>query len=118
MKYINVNVHYRQRQRRSAQIGEATNILALVESLDRSNCAKQLVCQINAKNVNSRTAEEALIISLFRKTPGVAASKIPLAEFEIAAKIGDTTMSGDVCQEAYSTCPYTATQIMTLFKSL
>ena len=89
-----------------------------MESLDKSNWAKQLVCQIHAKSMEARTAEEALIISLFSKQPGVAASKIPLAEFEIAAKIGATTGSGVVCQEAYNTCPYTATQIMTLFKSL
>merc|ERR1712117_842970 len=106
------------RQRRSTQMNEADSILSLVQSLDKSHCAKQLVCQIHAKNQDARTQEESLILSLFGKHPGVAASKLPMVDFEIAAKIGATTKSGIVCQETYSTCPYTASQIITLFKSL
>ena len=99
-------------------MNEADSILSLVQSLDKSHCAKQLVCQIHAKNQDARTQEESLILSLFGKHPGVAASKLPMVDFEIAAKIGATTKSGIVCQETYSTCPYTASQIITLFKSL
>ena len=106
------------RTRRSSANEESGSILGLVESLDKSNCAKQLVCQIHAKEVAARSQEEAVIIAMFGKAPGVAASKIPLAEFEIAAKIGASSRSDAVCQEAYTSCPYSARQIMQLFKSL
>jgi len=108
----------RLRQRRSTQLAEADNILSLVETLDSSHCAKQLVCQIHAKQEEARTQEELMIVGMFSKVPGVAASKLPMVEFETAAKIGATTRSGDVCQEAYSSCPYSATQILALFRSL
>lgn len=59
-----------------------------------------------------------MIIAMFGKFPGVAASKIPLADFEIAAKIGASSKSDAVCQDAYTSCPYSARQIVQLFKSL
>ena len=71
------------RTRRSSANEESGSVLGLVESLDKSNCAKQLVCQIHAKEVAARSQEEAVIIAMFGKAPSVAASKIPLAEFEI-----------------------------------
>ena len=92
-------------------------MLGLVESLDQSNCAKQLVCQINAKNVEERTPEESVIIAMFGKQYG-GASKLSMAEFEFAAKIGATSGSELVCQDVYSSCPYSAKQILALFKSL
>ena len=106
------------RARRSSTNEESGSILGLVESLDKSNCAKQLVCQIHAKEVAARSQEEAVIIAMFGKAPGVAASKIPLAEFEVAAKIGASSRSDAVCQEAYTSCPYSSRQIIQLFKSL
>ena len=111
-------IEFFYRQRRSTQLAEADNILSLVETLDSSHCAKQLVCQIHAKQEEARTQEELMIVGMFSKVPGVAASKLPMVEFETAAKIGATTRSGDVCQEAYSSCPYSATQILALFRSL
>ena len=106
------------RKRRNAAQTEADTIIGLVETLDQSHCAKQLVCQIHAKDVALRTPEESVIIAMFGKQPGVSASKLSLAEFELAAKIGATSGSELVCQDAYSTCPYNARQILALFKSL
>jgi len=105
------------RKRRTASQTEADSMLGLVESLDQSNCAKQLVCQINAKNVEERTPEESVIIAMFGKQYG-GASKLSMAEFEFAAKIGATSGSELVCQDVYSSCPYSAKQILALFKSL
>merc|ERR1712227_895864 len=105
------------RKRRTVSQTEADSMLGLVESLDQSNCAKQLVCQINAKNVEERTPEESVIIAMFGKQYG-GASKLSMAEFEFAAKIGATSGSELVCQDVYSSCPYSAKQILALFKSL
>ena len=107
------------RTRRSSHSDEPASILRLVESLDKSQCVKQLVCQIYAKEAAARSQEENLIIALVGKQvdnnndndddddddnddndkqPGVAASKLPMVEFEMAAKIGASSGSGEACQ--------------------
>ena len=93
--------------------------MGLVEALDKSNCAKQLVCQLNTKEEALRTPEERLIISLFSKDRRVA-SKTTVAEFELAAKIGRSSGSEEECGNIYTSagCPYTSRQMMTFFKSL
>jgi len=105
------------RQRRSAEGTDLTSVMEMVENLDRSNCAKQLVCQLNTVEEEKRTPEERLIISLFDKNRRYA-SKTSVYEFSIAAKIGRTTRSERECQTYYKTCPYTSTQMMSFFKSL
>ena len=40
------------------------------------------------------------------------------AEFDVAAKIGRVSGSVATCAEAYSSCPYTARQISSLYGSL
>ena len=93
--------------------------MGLVEALDRSNCAKQLVCQLNTKEEALRTQEEKLIISLFNKDRRFA-SKTTVAEFDLAAKIGRSSGSEAECGNFYTSvgCPYTSRQMMTFFKSL
>ena len=93
--------------------------MGLVEALDKSNCAKQLVCQLNTKEEAQRTPEERLIISLFSKDKRLA-SKTTVAEFDLAAKIGRSTRSEEECGNFYTSvgCPYTSRQMMTFFKSL
>ena len=93
--------------------------MGLVEALDKSNCAKQLVCQLNTKEEDQRTPEERLIVSLFAKERRLA-SKTTVAEFDLAGKIGRSTRSEEECGRIYTTagCPYTSHQMMTFFKSL
>ena len=55
------------RTRRSSHSDEPASILRLVESLDKSQCVKQLVCQIHAKEAAARSQEENLIIALVGK---------------------------------------------------
>merc|ERR1712062_394923 len=109
----------RFRTRRSAGGADLGSVMGLVEALDRSNCAKQLVCQLNTKAEAQRSPEERLIISLFSKDRRVA-SKTTVAEFELAAKIGRSSRSEEECGNIYTSagCPYTSRQMMTFFKSL
>jgi len=107
----------RFRQRRSAAGGELESVMGLVEALDRSNCAKQLVCQLNTKEEARRSKEESTVISLFAKN-GRHASKTSVSEFALAAKIGRSSRSEAECQNFYQSCPYTSSQMMRFFKSL
>jgi len=108
----------RFRQRRSARGSELDSVMGLVAALDSSNCAKQLVCQLNTKEEARRTREERLVISLFSKEDRKYASKISASEFGLAAKIGRSSRSEGECQNFYRSCPYTSSQMMTFFKSL
>merc|ERR1712062_741476 len=57
----------RYRQRRSAGGADLKSVMGLLAALDRSNCAKQLICQLNAKEEARLSSEERLVISLFGK---------------------------------------------------
>merc|ERR1712018_817268 len=70
----------RFRTRRSAGGADLGSVMGLVEALDKSNCAKQLVCQLNTKEEDQRTPEERLAISLFSKEDRKYASKISASE--------------------------------------
>ena len=107
------------RSRRSTGGADLGSVMGLVEALDRSNCAKQLVCQLHTKEEAQRTPEERLIISLFSKERRLA-SKTTVAEFDLAAKIGRSSRSEEECGNFYTSvgCPYTSRQMMTFFKSL
>merc|ERR1712226_451832 len=109
----------RFRTRRSTGGADLGSVMGLVEALDRSNCAKQLICQLNTKEAAQRTPEERLIMSLFSKDRRLA-SKTTLAEFDLAAKIGRSSRSEEECGNFYTSagCPYTSRQMMTFFKSL
>merc|ERR1712203_353588 len=109
----------RFRSRRSTGGADLGSVMGLVEALDRSNCAKQLVCQLSTKEESQRTPEERLIISLFSKERRLA-SKTTVAEFDLAAKIGRSSWSEEECGNFYTSvgCPYTSRQMMTFFKSL
>jgi len=106
---------FRLRSRRSAELSELDSVMELVETLDRSNCAKQLVCQLHTKEEARRSPEENLVISLFGKNRRQA-SKTSVAEFGLAAKIGRSSQSESECQNYYTTCPYTSRQMMTFFQ--
>jgi len=112
--------HYRSRQRRaaSAALGpDPDSLFQLVSSMDLYSCGKQLVCELEAKPVSERTSEELLMISLFgkgKKTVNPASAK---AEYDLAAELGMASKSQVVCRKRYSTCPYTAEEMMEALSS-
>merc|ERR1711910_240207 len=108
----------RYRQRRSAGGADRKSVMGLVAALDRSNCAKQMICQLSAKEEARLSSEERLVISLFGKEDRRYTSKTSVSEFGLAAKIGKASRSEAECQNFYQSCPYTSSQMMTFFKSL
>lgn len=106
-----------KRQKRSAESSEA--VFALVSSMDMYSCGKALVCGLEAKEPETLSQDEALIMALFadRKNnkhyvnPGSAK-----AEYELAAELGLATKDQVACRKRYSTCPYTADEMMTALR--
>merc|ERR1711892_578281 len=110
---------YRTRHRRaaSAALGpDPDSLFQLVNSMDLYSCGKQLVCELEAKPDSERTAEEMLMISLFGKGKSVNPASAK-AEYDLAAELGMASKSQIVCRKRYSTCPYTAEEMMEALSS-
>jgi len=99
------------RGKRSAEETEA--IFSLVSSMDMYSCGKALVCALEAKDSQSLGQDEQIIMALFAdrksKSLNVASAKI---EYELAAELGLATKDEVACRKRYSTCPYTADEMM------
>jgi len=110
--------HYRQRRAASAALGpDPDSLFQLVNSMDLYSCGKQLVCELEAKPASERSSEEMLMISLFgkgKKSVNPASAK---AEYDLAAELGMASKSQVVCRKRYSTCPYTAEEMMEALSS-
>jgi len=88
-------------------------LFSLVSSMDMQQCGKALICELEAKNKDGLLEDEKLILSLFGQSdiksvnPGSAK-----AEYDLAAELGMVSRSQVVCRQRYSTCPYTADEMM------
>jgi len=103
---------YYHRSKRSAENSEA--VFSLVSSMDMYSCGKALVCGLQARDQQTLAQDEQLIMALFADhkgkhsvNPGSAR-----AEYELAAELGIATKDEVACRKRYSTCPYTADEMM------
>merc|ERR1712083_1285067 len=109
---------YRHRNKRGAalagDLGTDTNALfQLVHSMDVLDCAKKLVCELEAKNQNQRTAEENMMMTFYGegKSPSARASWAK-AEYDRAAELGLLSKSKWHCRRKYQRCPYSSEMMM------
>eukprot|EP00096_Caligus_rogercresseyi_P009443 TRINITY_DN3214_c0_g1_i1.p1 TRINITY_DN3214_c0_g1~~TRINITY_DN3214_c0_g1_i1.p1 ORF type:complete len:189 (+),score=57.61 TRINITY_DN3214_c0_g1_i1:46-612(+) len=97
-----------RRGRRSAE-EHVTRLTALdayfqaVADMDVDDCGKKYVCEIEMLEQAQRTPEEALVATLFGDEPLDPTS--PKAEYDLAAFLGQTTRSKNVCARRYQRCP-------------
>lgn len=98
------------RNKRAAESNEA--IFSLVSSMDMYSCGKALVCALEAKAALSQ--DEQIIMALFadKKSKHTVNPGSAKAEYELAAELGIATKDEVVCRKRYSTCPYTADEMM------
>lgn len=110
--------HYAQvhRHKRSAENSEA--VFALVSSMDMYSCGKALVCGLEAKDPQTLSQDEQLIMALFadRKNKHYVNPGSAKAEYDLAAELGLVTKDQVACRKRYSTCPYTADEMMTALR--
>lgn len=89
-------------------------LFSLVSSMDMYSCGKSLICELEAKNKDLLDDDEKLILTLFGdrnelKNVDVRSAK---AEYNLAAELGLASRSQVVCRQRYSTCPFTADEMM------
>lgn len=112
---------YRHLQKRSAANEEAQKdgLFSLVRSMDQLECGKNLVCELEAKSGEDLDADEALILTLFsdRKFKKQVNPASPKAEYDLAAELGLASRSQVICRQRYSSCPYTAEEMMSALRN-
>jgi hypothetical protein len=110
--------HYAKvhRNKRSAESSEA--VFALVSSMDMYSCGKALVCGLEAKDPQTLSQDEQLIMALFadRKSKHYVNPGSAKAEYDLAAELGLVTKDQVACRKRYSTCPYTADEMMSALR--
>jgi len=82
---------------------------------DAEDCAKKLVCSLNAQDVNTLQADEIAIATLFGKSEGIDVTAATV-EFDLAAIMG--RKAGKVqCDTIYARCPYQTKDLMEVMRS-
>jgi hypothetical protein len=87
--------------------------------MDQLECGKNLVCELEAKSGEDMDADEALILTLFsdRKFKKQVNPASPKAEYDLAAELGLASRSQVICRQRYSSCPYTAEEMMSALRN-
>merc|ERR1719361_2508907 len=81
---------------------------------DAEDCAKKLVCSLNAADPKTLQADEAAIASLFGKTAGIELTSTTV-EFDLAALMG-RQVGKNQCDTIYARCPYQSKDLMEVMR--
>merc|ERR1711937_574349 len=87
------------------EIDENTNAILDASLNDEDDCAKKLVCSLNAQDIKTLQADEVVIATLFGKS----------AEFDLAALMGRQTGKAH-CDTIYARCPYQTKDLMEVMR--
>ena len=100
------------RRRYGRSVEDVEEIVLKATYDDRDDCAKKLVCVLNAKDTLAE--DEKIIATLFGKTGelDLAASSV---EFDLAAYIGRKVGAAQ-CQKIYAVCPYQEEELMNVIR--
>merc|ERR1712012_646844 len=108
--------YYKRRWGRSVddEVDEKTELLLTASLNDGQDCAKKLVCSLNAEDVNTLTYEEQAIAKLFGQTENIDVTAVTV-EFDLAAHMGRKAGQNQ-CQLIYSRCPYGTKALMDVIR--
>jgi len=93
---------------------EMSNTILDASLNDADDCAKKLVCSLNAQDVKTLEADEAVIASLFGKTAGIDLTSTTV-EFDLAALMGRQAGKNQ-CDTIYARCPYQSKDLMEVMR--
>jgi len=93
---------------------EMSNAILDASLNDAEDCAKKLVCSLNAQDVKTLQADEAAIASLFGKTAGIDLTSTTV-EFDLAAFMGRQAGKNQ-CDNIYARCPYQSKDLMEVMR--
>jgi len=105
--------HGHRRWGRSVE-DESSNAILDASLNDAEDCAKKLVCSLNAQDVKTLQADEAAIASLFGKTAGIDLTSTTV-EFDLAALMGRQAGKHQ-CDTIYARCPYQSKDLMEVMR--
>lgn len=93
---------------------ETSNAILDASLNDAEDCAKKLICSLNAQDVKTLQADEAAIASLFGKTAGIDLTSTTV-EFDLAALMG-RQVGKNQCDTIYARCPYQSKDLMEVMR--
>jgi len=93
---------------------EMSNAILDASLNDAEDCAKKLICSLNAQDVKTLQADESAIASLFGKTAGIDLSSTTV-EFDLAALMG-RQVGKNQCDTIYARCPYQSKDLMEVMR--
>ena len=96
------------------EVDEKTELLLTASLNDGQDCAKKLVCSLNAEDVNTLSYEEQAIAKLFGQAENIDVTAVTV-EFDLAAHMGRKA-GQDQCQLIYSRCPYGTKALMDVIR--
>jgi len=96
------------------EIDENSNAILDVSLNDEDDCAKKLVCSLNAQDIRTLQADEVVIATLFGKSAGIDLSAATV-EFDLAALMGRQTGKAQ-CDTIYARCPYQTKDLMEVMR--
>ncbi len=92
--------YYRRRGRYGRSVEDTDDLLLQASLNDGQDCAKKLVCKLNAMESSLLSAEEAAIAHLFGKTETIDLKSVAV-EFDLAAQLGKK-VGDSQCELIYS----------------
>jgi len=96
------------------EIDENANAILDASLNDEDDCAKKLVCSLNAQDIRTLQADEVVIATLFGKSAGIDLSAATV-EFDLAALMGRQTGKAQ-CDTIYARCPYQTKDLMEVMR--
>lgn len=82
---------------------------------DADDCAKKLICSLNAQEVSTLASDESAIAELFGKSGSIDVTAAT-AEFDLAALMGRLAGKAQ-CETIYARCPYESKDLMEIMRS-
>jgi len=97
------------------QVDTISNAILDASLNDAEDCAKKLICSLNAQDVNTLEADELTLATVFGKTAGIDLTSTTV-EFDLAALMGRQAGQAQ-CDTIYARCPYQTKDLMEVMRS-
>merc|ERR1711956_4537 len=106
--------HGRSVEDETFEFDEMSNAILDASLNDGDDCAKKLICSLNAQDIKTLQADEAVIASLFGKSAGIDLTAATI-EFDLAALMG-RQVGKNQCDTIYARCPYQTKDLMEVMR--
>jgi len=106
--------HGRSVEDETFEFDEMSNTILDASLNDGDDCAKKLICSLNAQDIKTLQADEAVIASIFGKSAGIDLTAATI-EFDLAALMGRQVGKAQ-CDTIYARCPYQTKDLMEVMR--